>query len=258
MARLILLLLLCAGGLWATIRLYLKDGTFHIVREYQVLSDRVKYYSTERGEWEEIPVEMVDLKRTKEEVERKEAVVKEERKAEEEEDKAEREQRKEIRSVPEEPGPYWIVGNEMRALKLAECKFVVNKKREILKRLSPIPMVLGKATLETDGDASAFVIKEERPEFYFRLSQEQRLAIFRLTPTKKGSRIVEEIAVAPVIKEIEERPIEVETFRRQVGELLFKIWPVKPLEPGEYALVQYSPAIEGRLNLQVWDFAIRK
>ena len=52
----------------ATIRLYLKDGEFHLVREYQVLQDRVKYYSVERGDWEEIPVELVDLKRTKSEL----------------------------------------------------------------------------------------------------------------------------------------------------------------------------------------------
>ncbi|MEI9973789.1 MAG: hypothetical protein WDO73_18090 [Ignavibacteriota bacterium] len=61
-------------------KLYLTDGTYHLVREYQVQTDRVRYFSVERGEWEEIPLEMVDLKRTKEEVkEREESLAKEEK-----------------------------------------------------------------------------------------------------------------------------------------------------------------------------------
>ncbi|HYP13731.1 MAG TPA: hypothetical protein VEQ63_07395, partial [Bryobacteraceae bacterium] len=37
-------LLFCAVGQAATVRLYLKDGGFHSVREYQKLNDRVRYY----------------------------------------------------------------------------------------------------------------------------------------------------------------------------------------------------------------------
>ena len=51
MGRMISLLLLTALLAQATIRLYLKDGTHHTVSEYQVLKDRVRYYSTERGDY---------------------------------------------------------------------------------------------------------------------------------------------------------------------------------------------------------------
>ena len=64
-------LLALAGAaivLAASQRLYLKDGSYHSVREYQKVGDRVRYYSTERGDWEEIPLDLVDLKRTEEEV----------------------------------------------------------------------------------------------------------------------------------------------------------------------------------------------
>jgi hypothetical protein len=39
----------------ANFRLYLKDGSFHLVREYKVEGDRVNYYSVERSDWEEVP-----------------------------------------------------------------------------------------------------------------------------------------------------------------------------------------------------------
>ena len=46
----------------------------------------------------------------------------------------------------------------------------------------------------------------------------------------------------------------VDTFRLQLGELIYKIWPEKDLTPGEYALVEYT---DGKVNMQVWDFAYR-
>ncbi len=42
------------------VKLVLKDGTFQVVREYQRNGDRVRYFSMERGDWEEIPTSMVD------------------------------------------------------------------------------------------------------------------------------------------------------------------------------------------------------
>src|SRR6266700_6362213 len=41
-------------------KLVLKDGTFQLVRSYQRSGERVRYYSAERGDWEEIPASMVE------------------------------------------------------------------------------------------------------------------------------------------------------------------------------------------------------
>jgi len=48
----------------ATVKLYLKDGTYQLASEYKVEGDRVRYLSADRGEWEEIPVSLVDLEKT--------------------------------------------------------------------------------------------------------------------------------------------------------------------------------------------------
>lgn len=235
----------------ASQKLFLKDGSYHIVREYSVQQDRVHYYSTERGEWEDIPLGLVDLKRTEEESVKKKATIEEEAKILSAEDKVEQELQKEVSKVPQDPGVYQLVNKELRIFHLAESKIQTNRRRSVLKAMSPIPMITGKATLELDSPHSAVFVETDSPEFYIQLAQDERFGIFKLTP-HQGSRIVEKLTIVPVSNEIVEEPVQVEIFRKQLADGLYKIWPRKPLEPGEYAVVEYS---EGKMNIQVWDFA---
>ena len=41
-----------------------------------------------------------------------------------------------------------------------------------------------------------------------------------------------------------------------MGNGLFKVWPEKPLDPGEYAMVQFGDSEDpSEIDLLVWDFA---
>src|ERR1700730_11704839 len=46
-------------------KLILKDGDFQLVREYHVEGDRVRYYSVDSRQWEEMPAALVDWDATR-------------------------------------------------------------------------------------------------------------------------------------------------------------------------------------------------
>ena len=72
------------------------------------------------------------------------------------------------------------------------------------------------------------------------MSDEERFGIARLSE-HKGNRVVGKLTIQPVVNVAVQKPGSVDVFRQQVGDELFKIWPQKPLDPGEYAVVQYIP-----------------
>jgi hypothetical protein len=233
--------------------LYLKDGEFHIVREYKVDGERVQYYSVERSDWEEIPTDLVDLKRTIAEAGARQETVNKQAKELSDEEEAARESRREIQKIPRDPGVYRLEDNQLRVFKAAESTVHNAKGRNVLRALSPIPLIPGKATLETMGEHSPNVVADKSPEFFLQLSEFESFGIVKLTPGK-GLRIVERIEIVPVTKEMMEERAAVQVFTKQLSDNgLYKIWPQDPLEKGEYAVIEYT---EGKVNPQVWDFRI--
>ena len=248
----LLLVAACALASAANLKLYFKDGSDQLVREYKIENDRLSYYSVDRDEWEEVPLSIVDLDKTQAEIKQRADDVRADAAAQAAEDKAELDARKQVEAVPAEEGVYLIENEQLKPMKVGESKIVTNKRRSVLKAISPVPMVNGKATLELDGPHSSQGTANRSPEFYIRLSQDERFGIVRMGE-HKGNRVVEKLTIQPVINETVQEPDMVEVFRQQVADGLFKIWPQKPLEPGEYAVVEYS--VE-KVNMQVWDFFV--
>lgn len=250
--RVLALLLLTATLLFsATFKLYLKDGTYQIAREYKVEGDRVRYYSTERSQWEEIPVALCDLKKTEAIRKQSQDEAQKNTKLADEEEALERVQRKEIERIPMNPGAYFVQDGQVKNLEYANTDFVKSKKRSILQKITPIPVVSGKERVELKGEHAAFVVHQDLPEFYLRLEQEDRFGILQVTP-KDGKRIVENIDIAPVTNENSENAKKITVFQRELASGLYKVWPEKPLAPGEYALVEY---VGPDSDLRIWDFA---
>jgi hypothetical protein len=237
----------------ANFKLYMKDGTFQLVREYKVDGDRLQYYSIDRSDWEEIPTALVDLKRTDDETGARKSALAVQQKAEDEEKEAAREERQEIRKIPQDPGVYRLEDGQLRIFKAAEGTMHNAKGRTALRVLTGIPFIPGKSTLEVPGDHAAEVVKDHDPEFFIQLSETEGFGIVKLTP-QKGFRVVERISYQPVTKESTEERDKVEIFTKQLSEDgLYKIWPQDPLEKGEYAVVEYT---DGKVNIQTWDFRI--
>jgi hypothetical protein len=237
----------------ANLKLYMKDGGYQIVREYQVEGDRVKFYSVERSQWEEMPLALLDLKRTQAQSRTKQEEIEKQAKEISEEDAAARALRAEIMKIPQDPGVYMLDnGSQLRIFKLAESSVHSSKGRTALRLLSGIPFS-GKATLEIPEPHSQNIVKETRPEFYIQLAKEEAFGIIKLTP-KGGIRIAERLTVEPIVKQTVEERDSVQVFTKQLTDSgLYKIWPQEPLEKGEYAVIEYT---EGKLNPQIWDFRI--
>ena len=254
--RLILLFLLTAVLLVGeTFKLYLKDGSYHIVREYQLQPDRIRYYSTERGDWEEIPKELVDLDKTERERKAKDDAALKEAREQDEEEKAERELRREIEAIPMNVGAYYREDDKVKALAMADYQVITDKKRKAIQIMTPVPLVPGKASVVIKGEHSKFVVHENRPNFYMRLAKQERFGIIAVSP-KKDSRIVENISIVPVAKQALEERKQMDTFQQELGNGLYKVWPEKPLNPGEYALAEYSDTGDTNdIQLLIWDFA---
>jgi hypothetical protein len=253
------ILLLCAiGFLWAllqplsaaNIRLYLSDGGDLLVSEYEVLEDRVRYYSIERSQWEEIPLAYIDLEKTRR-IEKQQQEAREERAAEDRiERAAERKARTELHRVPIDDGVYYDAGDEVVAIKQAELKTETSKGRTLLKVIAPVPLA-GKQTLEIEGKQSEFVVHGDRPMFFMRLEAVNRVGILRLKE-KKDARLVQVIQIVPQSKEMFEEQEEIEVFRQQFAPGVYKIWPIEPIPAGEYAVYEYTP---GEGDIRVWDFS---
>ena len=239
---------------WAQrIALYLEGGGDILVREYEVREDRVRYYSIERGDWEEIPLDLVDLKRTEAVAERDRRRRDELRNESAAERAAEARARTELHNVPIDDGVYHYLHDQAAALQQAEVQTGKDKKRGILKVVLPIPVVAGKNTLYLDEEESKFAVAEDKPIFFVRDSSLDRFGIARLT-VEKGRRVAQILNIVPQTKEIFEEQDEIEVFRRDFAPGVYRVWPVQPLEPGEYAVIDYTP---GEGDLRVWDFSVR-
>ena len=260
-------------------RLVLKDGSFQVVREYQRTGDRVRYFSAERGDWEEIPAAMVDWDATA----KAEAAAAKESEAllatvhhQEQEQKADMPVDVDA-SLPVAPGIFLppgegmfvVEGKSVTPLDQVGAAIRTDKKQTLKQILSPVPVVPGKKNIEIPGAKAVRRINSPRPEFYLRepppdpdsVSAIQRssrpgetgpdVELIRLT-VKGGKRQLESIR-SLFGQEISEERAAVAIQRWDVAQNVFRFTLAQELSAGEYAFAEILP--DG-VNLYVWDFGV--
>ncbi len=247
----------------AVVKLVLKDGTYQLVKSYEVRGDRVRYYSVERSAWEEVPASLVDLEATK----RAQQEEKSQSQKELEEARDLEKQRFEhppdagfevapgIR-LPQEQGVFAFDGSRVIRLIQSSAEVVTDKKRAALLLALPAPVLKNRALVVLSGVKAAVRVSVAQPTFYAQSADGSgaRLELIAVKPTKE-TRLVERVeSRAGMGKPGEVRstiPIE----RAEVAPGLFKLKPTQALAPGEYAL---GELVQQKLNLDLWDFGIDK
>ena len=244
-------------------KLILTDGTFQLAREYTVEGDRVRYWSVERSQWEEIPTSLVDWDATHK-AEAEQAAHDAELKAKIHASQVAQltkdidvDRSLEIKPglfLPDAVGFYALDRNKLiREMKQSTAVIKMSTGREVEKIMSGVAMIPSKKTVEIPGERAAMRLDTAEPEFFMRPadSREPRFRLLR-TEIKGGHRIIDSISVHFTGEEKHNTTdIEIQTWTPATG--VFRYTVDQRLEPGEYAFVEMTA--EG-INGYVWDFGI--
>jgi hypothetical protein len=244
-------------------KIILKDGSFQLAREYTVEGDRLRYWSVESSQWEEIPASLVDWDAT--------------HKSEAEQAARDAELKAKIRasslaqrtkdidvdlSLEIKPGLFLpdAVGlfaldrnNTIRQMKQSTAEMKRSTGRDVERILTGVPMIPGKETMDIPGERAAMRLSTAEPEFFMR-TVDRREPRFRLlrAQVKGGHRLIDSISIRFTGEEKHSATdIEIQTWIPATG--VFRYTLDERLEPGEYAFVEMtSEGISG----YVWDFGV--
>ena len=244
-------------------KIILKDGSFQLAREYTLDGDRVRYWSVESSQWEEIPASLVDWDAT--------------HKSEAEQAARDAELKSKIRAsglaqrtkdidvdlsleikpglfLPDAVGFYALDrNNAIREMKQSTAEIKRSTGRDVERILSGVAMIPGKETMDIPGERATMRLSTNEPEFFMR-PVDRREPRFRLlrAQVKGGHRLIDSISLRFTGEEKHNvAEIEIQTWIPATG--VFRYTLDERLEPGEYAFVEMTA--DG-LSVYVWDFGV--
>jgi hypothetical protein len=243
-------------------KLYLKDGSYQLVKSYEVHGDRVRFYSIERSDWEEIPFALVDLAATRRgKTEDAQEALKAIEKAQElEKEHFERpaDTGQEVApgvKLPPAEGIYSFDGFRLIRLIQSNGEIVTDKKRLALNLAMPGPIFKNRQFVVLPGTKAAVRISNPQAVFYAQFADGLggKLKLITVKPGKEN-RVVESIETRVRPSHASESREALPVTSVQVAPGLFKVTLAQPLSPGEYAFAEVTQS--NKLNLDVWDFGI--
>ena len=244
-------------------KLILKDGSVQLVREYQVMDDRVRFYSTERSQWEEMPAALVDWDATKQsEADQKKsdvALLSTVHKQEQ----ARRVMPLDVDAsleaapgvfIPPGEGLFVYDGKSVLRLTQAQAENKLDKTKVIEQVLVPVPVVPSRRNLTIARPHAEVRVHNEQPEFYMRTAdgREPDMILIR-TKVRSNSRLIENVdTYLQVITKTKRNELIAQ--RWQIANGVYRFTLSESLEPGEYV---FTELVHGEgTNLYVWDFGV--
>jgi hypothetical protein len=271
-------------------RLILKDGSYQSVTKYEIKGERVRYFSAERGEWEDIPKSLIDWDATeKYEQGRLQGTPTPEAVQLDEELEAEQ-KAEEARSPHVAPGLRLPVDggiflldtfeNQPQLAELQQSGGELNRnmKTNIL-RATINPLASAKQTIELPGQHAKIQSHVGVPSIYINIDSGQGSGSPAGTAAATAEVAKGELAPLPPAERFKIIRAEVKGDKRVAGAIKVAIYgkvkaderfvaatvtpmtggwvkltPTEPLPPGEYAVAEMLGK-EG-MNLYVWDFGV--
>ncbi len=269
-------------------RLILKDGSYQSVTKYEIKGERVRYFSAERGEWEDIPKSLIDWDATEKYEQGRlqgtptpEAVQFD--KELEAEQKAEEARSPHVAPglrLPNDGGIFLLdtFENQPQLAELQQSGGELNRnmKTNIL-RATINPLASARQTIELPGQHAKIQSHVGVPSIYINIDSGQgsgspagtpnvtaakgewaplppaeRFKIIR-AEVKGGKRVAGGIRIAVYGKVKADERFVAATVTPMTGGWV-KLTPTAPLPPGEYAVAEMLGK-EG-MNLYVWDFGV--
>jgi hypothetical protein len=273
-------------------RLILKDGTYQVVRKYEIVGNRVHYTSLERaGDREELPVALVDWEATRKWEQDQAAAIKEVSAGMEESDESDEQWalRPEVAKgldLPDEDAAFALdtFDGKPDLVELVPVDLAMNGKHKLgLSTLNPLSGA--KASLELEGAHAKVHLHVLAPAIYLALDSlddtEQLIShaqTVKIGGARGGSnrkhgahslasgfaimradehntvRVLGDLHVSSSGAVTQEENVFPAKVEVLPGKHWLKITPNQPLAPGEYALVEIISASE--INQSVWDFRV--
>jgi hypothetical protein len=256
-------------------RLILKDGSYLPISQYEIRGNVVRYFSSDRHEWEDMPYSLVDWPATeryaKESAMQRQAHIRQSEEADAKERAEEEAKAPWVASgirLPETGGVFLLdtfQGKpELNPLQQNGAAINKNTGGNILRGVIN-PVASSKQTIELAGLHAQVQSHVANPTIYVALDSggdpsadytpETAKDHYRLVrcEEKKGNRIVGVLNIA-VYGKVKREATFVETQVEPVSKYWVKVTSASPLPAGEYALVELLG--EQEINTFVWDFGV--
>ena len=252
-------------------KLFLKNGTYQLVREYQIEGDRIRYYDLDSQSWEEMPADLVDWDATKKEAAKEQqeenALIKEAQKQQMEQNAEPLDIDASVQIAPKvflPDGLGLFAFDGVRVVKMAQIAPAGSVSTgNILERvLVPIPIVPERHSIFIPGAHATFRIQAGEPEFYLRTTQpdEPELDLVH-AKIEKGKRLIENLDEIAQQRSASRHSVSIHIM--EMAEGLYRVTVEQNLPPGEYAVLEVLRGAEGQsaenrgeMNLYVWDFGL--